>query len=150
MPQSLAAVYLHIVFSTKNRDPYLYNPELRSRIHNYIGGTINSLGCQSLIVGGVEDHVHILLRHSRTEAIAKVVGTVKSRSSAWAKDVGRVSGFEWQAGYGAFSVGWREIEIERRYIENQEEHHRKVSFREEYLRMLSENGIEYDEKFLWE
>jgi len=148
MPQSLSAIYLHAVFSTKHRTPYLLDIDTRTRMHHYIGGIVNKLGCQSLIVGGVEDHVHILFRHSRTETVAKVIGAIKSNSSAWAKTEAGLRGFEWQAGYGVFSVGMREFEVERHYIERQEEHHKKVSFQDELRNLLQEHGMEYDEKYV--
>jgi len=136
MTQSLSAINLHIVFSTKHRTPFFDDPELRVRMHAYIGGIVNNLGCVPITVGGVEDHVHILLRQSRTETTAKLVGTFKWNSSSWVKTAGGSRHFEWQAGYGAFSVGWRDVDIERAYIEGQEEHHRRYSFQEEYRKQL--------------
>jgi len=149
MWQSLSAVYLHIVFSTKHRSPFLSDKDLRVQAHSYIGGVINGMKCNSLLVGGVEDHVHILLRHSRTETIAKLVGTIKANSTTWAKRA-RVPGFEWQSGYGAFSIGIREVEAIRRYIETQEDHHRKVNFQDEYRRILHDNEIAFDESYVWD
>jgi REP element-mobilizing transposase RayT len=139
-----------LVFSTKNRRTFLLDAEFRMRTHAYLGGILNGMGCQSIVVGGVEDHVHLLVKQSRTETIAKLVGTVKARSSSWIKESGGPKDFEWQAGYGAFSVGVREVEIERAYIQNQEEHHKTVSFQDEYRAFLKEHGIEVNEDFLWD
>ncbi len=150
MPQSLAAVYLHVVFSTGNRAPLLHDAQLRAAAHAYIAGTLNHIGCTPIIVGGVADHVHMLFRHPRTETIAKVIATVKAASSSWAKTAGARSDFPWQSGYGAFSVGAGELERAIRYIEGQEEHHRKVSFQEEYRLLLQEHGMELDDRYGWD
>lgn len=130
MPQSLSAILIHLVFSTKNREPVL-DSEVLGKLHAYIAGVLNGLGCPSLQVGGVADHVHALFGLSRTLSIAEVVKEVKVSSSQWVKAHGRwdgVAGFHWQVGYGAFSVSFSNAGAVKRYIENQEAHHRKVSF----------------------
>ena len=151
MPQSLAAVYIHIVFSTDDRRPFLKDPTLRAELHSYLGGASNALGCASLVVGGVEDHVHVLARQSRTISLSDWVRKVKTSSSQWLKrQDASLSTFAWQSGYGAFSVGSKGVELVRGYIQNQEEHHRHFSFQDEFLQLLKEHGLEWDERYLWD
>ena len=151
MPQSLAQVIIHIVFSTKNRDPFLSDADIRKEMHSYLGGTCNKLDCPVIVAGGVSDHVHILLKFSRNISIAKLVGEIKRSSSKWIKTKGgMLTKFSWQNGYGVFSVGSSEIERVKSYILNQEEHHRKRSFQDEYRKFLREYEIEYDEKYVWD
>ena len=151
MPQSLAQVIIHIVFSTKNRDPFLSDDDIRKEMHSYLGGTCNNLDCPVIVIGGVSDHVHIILKFSRNISIAKLVGEIKRSSSKWIKTKGgTLTKFSWQNGYGVFSVGRSEIERVKSYILNQEEHHRKRSFQDEYREFLREYEIEYDEKYVWD
>src|SRR5262245_7626126 len=125
MPQSLAQVYLHIVFSTKNREPFLKDASLRAETHAYLGGICRNLESASLIVGGVEDHVHILCRLSRHHAIALLVRELKRDSSKWLKGKGSaLRSFYWQVGYGAFSISPSHVDPLVKYIANQEEHHK--------------------------
>ncbi|MBN1867772.1 transposase [Candidatus Sumerlaeota bacterium] len=151
MPQSLAAVYLHLVFSTKNRTPLLRERPFREHAHEYLGGVSKTLGCPPIRVGGTEDHVHILSRLGRTITIANWVKEVKRISSIWVdeQDIG-VPDFHWQAGYGAFSVGHRELDRIVGYVQGQEEHHRTVSFQDELRRLLREHDLEFDEEHLWD
>jgi putative transposase len=129
MPQSLANVLVHIVFSTKQRYPFLSDKDVRAEMHAYLGGTCNELECPVLIVGGVADHVHIFCALSRNITIAKLVGDVKRGSSKWIKTKGRMlTKFAWQNGYGVFSVGESEVERVRRYIVGQEDHHGEEDF----------------------
>jgi len=151
MPQSLAKLYVHIIFSTKNRSPFFSNEDIRKEMHAYLGGTCNRLDCPALIVGGVADHVHILCMQKRTITMSDLVGEIKRESSKWIKKKRRMlSKFAWQNGYGAFSVGLSEIERVKLYIANQEDHHRVVSFQEEYIDFLNKYGINYDEKYVWD
>jgi putative transposase len=151
MPQSLAKVLVHLVFSTKNRYPFLADKEIRDEVHAYLGGTCNELDCPVLKVGGVADHVHILCALSRSISIAKLVGEVKRASSKWMKTKGKMlTKFAWQNGYGAFSVGQAEFERVRAYIAGQEEHHKKKTFQDEYRAFLKEYDIEYDERYVWD
>ncbi|MDP2886247.1 MAG: IS200/IS605 family transposase [Ignavibacteria bacterium] len=151
MPQSLAKVLIHIVFSTKHRYPFLTDKNIRSEMHAYLGGTCNELDCPVLTVGGVADHVHILCILSRNVSIAKLVGDVKRGSSKWIKTKGRrLTKFAWQNGYGAFSVGQSEVERVKAYIGGQEEHHRKRTFQDEYRSFLKDYGVEYDERYVWD
>ena len=149
MPQSLSRVLIHVVFSTKYRAP-LITPEIRPRLHAYMAGTLHNLGCPSLQTGGVADHIHILCALGRTTTQAKLVEEVKKSSSKWMKAQGGVRGFSWQAGYGAFSVDESRAGIVIRYIKNQEEHHRKKSFQDEYRKILERYKVEYDERYVWD
>lgn len=148
MPQSLANVVVHVVFSTKHRDPIL-TPPLRKELHPYLAGTLKNLLCQPLQVCGVEDHVHLLFALARTMALAEVVEKLKTGSSKWLKGKG-AKNFAWQAGYGAFSVGVHEVGRIAAYIRGQEAHHAKATFQEEYRAMLRMAGIEFDERYLWD
>ena len=151
MPQSLAKVLLHVVFSTKNRAPLLREKALRAELHRYIGGILTNLDCQPLIGGGVEDHVHILFVLSRTHPIADVIKETKRASSIWLKQRAPDLGdFAWQAGYGAFSIGFSQVDAVTAYIAEQEEHHRKVSFQDEFRELLRRYQIEYDERYVWD
>ncbi|MEX1139724.1 MAG: IS200/IS605 family transposase [Bacteroidota bacterium] len=152
MAQSLAKILIHIVFSTKNRFPFLTDSTIRSEMHAYLGGICRNLECPSLIVGGVADHIHILSRLSRTIAMADLLAELKRESSKWIKSKGGLllMKFAWQSGYGAFSIGQREVGVLKEYISRQEEHHRKRTFQEEYRSLLKEFEIEYDERYLWD
>jgi len=151
LPQSLAKVLVHIVFSTKNRSPFLSDKNVREEMHAYLGGTCNNLDCPVLTVGGVADHVHILCALSRNLSIAKVIGDIKRGSSKWIKTKGRMlTKFAWQNGYGVFSVGQSEVERVRQYIVDQEDHHRKKTFQDEYRSFLKEYGVNYDERYIWD
>src|SRR5436189_2194700 len=125
MPQSLAKILVHTVFSTKERRPFLREPGLREELHRYLGGILNNLDCQPIIVGGVEDHVHLLSTLSRTCDPAEMVKEVKRGSSLWIKTRdATMHDFAWQNGYGIFSIGFSQIESVRNYIADQENHHR--------------------------
>ncbi|BBO22588.1 MAG: hypothetical protein AMXMBFR19_16290 [Chthonomonadaceae bacterium] len=148
MPQSLATVLVHAVFSTKERTPWL-TPTIRQELHPYIVGVLANIGCPSIQTGGVEDHVHILFRLSRKMSLAQVIEKTKTSTSKWMKTKG-VAAFTWQAGYGAFSVGPMEADGVIAYIKGQEEHHRKISFQDELRGMLREAGMEFDERYFWD
>ncbi|MEX0585780.1 MAG: IS200/IS605 family transposase [Pirellulales bacterium] len=151
MPQSLANVLLHVVFSTKHRQPLLRQNDARDVMTGYLVGTLRNIECPSLEVGVVEDHVHILCNLHRTVTIAKLVEEVKSNSSARIKQESPGLGdFHWQNGYGAFSVSQSNVDAVRVYIANQEEHHRTRSFQEEYRLLLDRHGIAYDERYVWD
>ena len=150
MPQSLSRLLPHLVFSTKNREA-LISPELESELHPYLVGILNNIDCPSLQVGGTSDHVHLFFGLARTRSMAEVVEVVKTSSSKWIKTKGaRYGGFHWQAGYGAFSVSQSEVEIVVSYIRNQEKHHRKTSFQEEYRQLLERYQISYNERYVWD
>ncbi len=151
MPQSLANIFVHIVFSTKNRYPFLTGGDIKKQMYSYLGGTCNNLDCHVVLVGGTADHVHILCKLSRNISIAKLIGEIKRESSKWIKTKNRsLLKFAWQNGYGIFSIGKSEVERIKSYIFNQEEHHRRKSFQEEYLLFLKEYNIEYDEGYVWD
>ncbi|HEV7226706.1 MAG TPA: IS200/IS605 family transposase [Pirellulales bacterium] len=151
MPQSLAQIYLHIVFSTKERRPFLQDRSIRDEMHAYLGGVCNNLGCPILRVGGVADHVHLLCRFGRTITVADLVQELKRESSKWAKTKSdSLRDFHWQNGYGAFSISPGHVESVRSYIANQEEHHRIVTFQDEFRRSLAKYGVEYDERYVWD
>jgi REP element-mobilizing transposase RayT len=136
MPQSLVQVYLHIVFSTKNRVPFLSDKEFQRNTHRYLAGICKNLECPALIVGGVEDHVHILCRLGKINDIADFIRDLKRDSSKWVKEErSDLQDFYWQQGYGAFSVSPSHIEALTKYIANQEEHHRHESFQDEFRRL---------------
>jgi REP element-mobilizing transposase RayT len=151
MPQSLSAVYLHLVFSTKERRPFLKDQVLRSECHAYLGGISKKLECPVILAGGVEDHVHLLARQSRSIAQADWVKELKRASSLWIKERDPAAKeFAWQAGYGVFSVSFSHLEKVTEYIARQEEHHRVRSFQDELRAMLAKHRIEWDEKYLWD
>jgi REP element-mobilizing transposase RayT len=149
MPQSLSRVLIHLVFSTKNREPSIA-ADVRPRLHAYIAGILEQLKCPSIQTGGVADHVHILFALHRTVTQSDAVEEVKKGSSKWMKVEGREPSFAWQAGYGAFSIGESQVETVEHYIRNQEEHHRKMTFQEEYRKLLERYNVPYDERYVWD
>jgi len=151
MPQSLAKILVHTVFSTKDRRPFIRDKSLREELHRYLGGILTNQDCQPLIVGGVEDHVHMLSTLARTCQVAEMVKEVKRGSSLWLKTKGPdLHDFAWQSGYGIFSIGYSQVEAVRHYIVGQEEHHRKVSFQDEFREFLKRYEIEFDERYVWD
>ena len=151
MPQSLAKILVHTVFSTKDRRPFLRDKFLRDELHPYLGGILMHHDCQPLIVGGVEDHVHILSTLSRTCEVAEMVKEIKRGSSLWLKTKGPdLHNFAWQNGYGIFSIGYSQVAAVRDYIAKQDEHHRKISFPDEYRGFLKRYEIEFDERYVWD
>jgi len=151
MPQSLARVVLHVVFSTKNRVPFLRETEVRSRLHAYMAGVLQNIRCEPILINGVEDHVHILCNLSRKVTIAGLVEEAKKSTSKWMKEQGPQYGdFFWQGGYGSFSVSQSNVEQVRAYIATQEEHHRTVSFQDEFRALCRKHGIEIDERYVWD
>jgi putative transposase len=151
MSQSLSRVVIHIVFSTKNRFAFLNDRELQRRMHAYLARIFNEHDSPAMEVGGTENHVHILCLLSRNHSISEVIKEAKANSSSWAKTLGdRCLKFSWQSGYGVFSIHQSQIEHTRRYIQGQAEHHRRKTFQEEYLAILNEYQISYDERYLWD
>jgi REP-associated tyrosine transposase len=151
MPQALAQVYLHIVFSTKNREPFLKDHSVREELHKYLAGTCNNLDCPTLQVGGVADHVHILCRFGRSISIRDLIKGLKIESSKWTKTKGpSLASFYRQNGYGAFSISPAHVDALCKYIMNQEKHHKTESFQEEYRRLLKKYGIAWDERYVWD
>ena len=151
MPQSLVQIYTHVAFSTKQRQPYLQEHSLREKLHAYLAGACNNLKSPSLIVGGVEDHVHVLCRLSNTISIAELVREIKRESSKWIKlESSRLSMFQWQSGYGAFSISPSHVDDLKRYIANQAEHHKTETFQDEFRRLCRKYGLEIDERYAWD
>ena len=146
MGSTFYSLHYHIVFSTKERRP-LIRPEWRGRLHEYLGGTVRGMGGVAEVIGGVEDHVHLLLSLKTTDAPAGLVRELKKASSVWAAEKHEPL-FSWQDGYAIFSVSWTHVPVVRRYIANQEEHHRKTPFVDELKRLLEKNGVNYDPKYL--
>jgi REP element-mobilizing transposase RayT len=150
MPQSLSQVIIHIVFSTKDRRPLL-DPEIRPCIHAYLATVCRDSGCEAYRVGGTADHVHIAARLARTISQADLLEKIKKTSSAWIKTQGgQYASFHWQVGYGDFSIGRSQLEELTRYIDNQEKHHRKQTFQEEYRNLLRKYHLDFDERYVWD
>jgi putative transposase len=150
MPQSFVKNYIHLVFSTKNRQPLL-DEQVQPELYNYLGGICNGLDCKPIKVGGYTDHVHILCLLSKKIALVTLLEEMKVHSSKWIKTKGEMlRSFYWQNGYGAFSVNPAEVDVAIRYIENQKEHHKKRTFQDEYRSFLKKYGIEYDERYVWD
>jgi putative transposase len=150
MSQSLARVILHTVFSTKNRVPMI-NPEIEKQLFGYMGQTCNNHKCPVILINGTSNHVHILCGMSRTITIADLIEDIKTGSSRWIKTVTTgLSKFSWQNGYGVFSVDWKATQSVRTYIASQKEHHKSLSFEDEYRKLLRDSDIPYDEKYVWD
>jgi putative transposase len=149
MSQSLSNILVHLIFSTKNRECFLLDKRLRERSHAYLAEILRDFKTPSLIVGGVADHVHALCHLSRTQTIAKVIEHLKTSSSKWLKTEGHPA-FSWQRGYGAFSIGASTIDSTMLYIKNQEEHHQRMTFQEEYRLFLKRYRIAFDERYVWD
>jgi putative transposase len=150
MPQSLHALGTHIVFSTKDRRPLLAGA-IRTETHAYMARILETLGCRSMSVGGVDDHVHVLCWHTKAHSSSELMRVLKSDSSKFIKTLpGAPSDFGWQRGYGLFGVSPNQMAGVRVYVETQEEHHRKETFQEEFRRLLIEAGIDFDERYVWD
>ncbi len=150
MPQSLGLVIVHIVFSTKERHPWL-GPDVRPRVHAYLATVARAAGCKCYRAGGVADHVHFAIRLSRTITIADLVENLKTASSKWLKTLSPdLASFFWQRGYGAFSVGPSDLDALLAYIDNQEAHHQTQTFQDEYRAFLKKYAIDYDETYVWD
>lgn len=148
MPSTHTSLHYHLIFSTKDRVPPI-QPNLRTRMHAYLGGVIRGLAGVALDVGGTADHVHLVVGLKPTHTLADVLRVLKGDSSKWIHEELRLEEFAWQEGYGAFTISKSELPSVRRYVQEQEEHHRKRSFQEEYRTFLERNGIEFDERYLW-
>lgn len=150
MPQSLARLHIHLIFSTKNRERLLHE-SIRDSLHRYLATVLQNLGCAPVLINSVEDHVHVLFELARTVALSKAVEEIKTSSSKWIKTQGpEYRGFAWQAGYGAFAVSESNVDAVRNYIAGQAEHHRKKSFQEEYRAFLEGYRVAFDEKYMWD
>jgi len=150
MPQSLSKVYVHITFSTKNRQ-FLIDDHIETSLFEYLGGICKGMECNPIKVGGYRDHVHVLCLLSRKVAQMKLLEELKKQSSKWIKTKGEsYSNFYWQDGYGIFSVNPKEIDIVVKYIDNQKDHHKKTGFQDELRAFLIQYKMEFDEKYLWD
>lgn len=150
MPQSLVKNYIHLIYSTKHRQ-HLLDDAIQPEVFSYIGGVCANLECHPVKVGGYTNHIHALFLLSKKITLIKVVEEIKSHSSVWMKTKGEMyKNFYWQNGYGAFSINPSEVNKVIAYIENQKEHHRKVSFEEEYRAFLKKYNVEYDERYVWD
>ena len=151
MPQSLAQVWIHIVFSTKERRPFLQDGSFQHEMFRMLSYHVNQSNCVSVSIGGHVDHVHLLIGLSRTITVAHLVENVKTETSKWAKKAaGGHPDFSWQSGYGVFSVSESLLDEVDRYIRNQAEHHQAMSFQDEFRRICEKHGIAMDERYVWD
>ncbi len=151
MDQSLSRLWTHLIFSTKDRFPFLADEPIRRDMHAYLATVLRSHDCQTLIINGAPDHVHALFALSRKHSISAIVKEIKRTSSSWIKDISpKLRKFHWQNGYGAFSVSQSHLDQVRSYIERQEQHHRRVTFEDEYRAFLKKYEVEYDERYVWD
>ena len=150
MPQSLSSVLVDLIFSTKNREPFI-TAQIETELHPYMASVFRELKSPALALDGTTDHIHALCALSRTITIANLIEEVKTSSSKWIKTKGREFGnFQWQRGYGAFSIGQSQVEVVKRYIRNQKQHHRRPTFEEEYRQFLKRYRVKYDERYVWD
>lgn len=148
MSDSYTNLLYHIVFSTRDRRP-LITPKYETQLYDYAGGIIRGLGGISLALNGAEDHIHPLAKLRPDRALSDVLRDLKANATGWMHDVfPALTDFSWQRGYGAFTVSQSNVAAVREYISRQKEHHRKISFRDEFIKFLRENGIDHDERFV--
>jgi REP element-mobilizing transposase RayT len=148
MAHTYSSSLFHCVFSTKERQRSIA-PELQERLWAYMGGIARENEMKALAVGGMEDHVHLLLSLPSSLSIAEAMRKIKSGSSRWLHESCGLAGFEWQTGYGAFTIGWSQVDATVAYIAGQKEHHRKRDFQAEFLAMLEQHRITYDLRYVW-
>ncbi|MBC7887140.1 MAG: IS200/IS605 family transposase [Ferruginibacter sp.] len=150
MSQSLANNYIHIVFSTKHRAPFIQIP-YEEELHSYLGGACKNMDCYPIKIGGYTDHVHILCKLSKKIALMKLLEEIKSHSSKWMKTKDEsLNNFYWQNGYGAFSVSPLDVDKVIKYISNQHAHHANITFQDEYRVILKKYKVGYDERYVWD
>jgi REP element-mobilizing transposase RayT len=150
MSQSLSKLYVHVIFHVKDENVFI-RQEDEEELFAYIGGIIKNTASHPIKIGGVFNHVHILADMSKNIALSKFLEEIKRNSSRWIKTKNRhYQNFAWQGGYSGYSVSQSKVEIVKKYIERQKEHHTKLSFREEYLKFLREYGVDFNENYLWE
>ena len=150
MGQSLVQIYVHVVFSTKDRQRFLIDDAIRERTHAYLAGICRNQESPAVIIGGSDDHIHVLCQLGKQVTISELVRELKRNSSSWVKtQSGELSSFQWQGGYGAFSVSPSLVEDLQLYIRNQMEHHRHESFQDEFRRVCRKYGVDLDERYVW-
>jgi REP element-mobilizing transposase RayT len=149
MGSTLSNLLYHIVFSTKNRQSNIV-AGIGSELHRYIGGIVKGEGAILLEIGGIADHVHLVLKLKPVHSLSEIMRKVKGNSSKWVNEQNRLhKKFSWQDGYGAFSVSESQVNNVLQYVRNQEKHHRTISFKDEFIMLLQRHGVEYDEQYLW-
>ena len=148
MSSTHLSLHVHVIFGTKHQRP-LIRPEWREQLHAYMGGAARQIEVVPEAIGGVADHVHLLLGLRATHCLSDVMRDIKRISSLWVHEKIKDQEFQWQDGYGAFSVSATMLSKVKNYIARQEEHHRTKTFQEEYVEMLRLSGVEYDERYLW-
>jgi REP element-mobilizing transposase RayT len=150
MSQTLVKLYVHVVFSTKHREPMIV-PEVEQKLHAYMTGIVKGNGCKLVRIGGMPDHVHLLVLLSKNLALADLLQVTKKESSKWIKtQEPALDQFRWQDGYAGFSVSESAVDTCIRYIDNQKEHHAKLTFQQELLMLLQKHNVEYDERYMWD
>ena len=150
MSQSLCSILVHIIFSTKEREEFI-SQEIEGELYRYIRTILNDLKCPLIAINGMKDHIHLLVNLNKNVIPSQILQEIKSHSSRWIKTRGtNYSMFSWQGGYAMFSVSRRNADSLIEYINNQKEHHKKVSFKDELLKLIKRSGIEYNEKYLWD
>jgi REP element-mobilizing transposase RayT len=150
MPQSLSSILVHLVFSTKNRESFI-TPVIETELHPYLATIFRELKSPALALDGTADHIHALCALSRTITVADLIEEAKTSSSKWIKTKSReFRNFQWQRGYGAFSIGESQTNILKQYIRNQKRHHQRVTFQDEYRQFFKRYRIDYDERYVWD
>lgn len=147
MSQSLTKQYIHLVFSTQKRSDMITKQHL-AKVHAYVAGILNNISCSAICVGGTPNHIHILYVQSKTMTLSDTVRIVKTNSSKWINET--LYPFAWQNGYGAFSVSRGHLELVANYIKNQEAHHSKTTYQDEFRRICEKNDAQYDERYVWD
>ena len=149
MAQTLVNLLVHVIFSTKNREPFI-TEAVEADLYAYLGGILKNNQCRLLAAGGAEDHVHLLISQSKNIALSELLMDLKKDSSVWIKQKGKsFQNFHWQDGYAGFSISKSDVPGLKKYIANQKEHHRKRTFQEELIQFLNEFEMEYNERYLW-
>jgi putative transposase len=149
MGSTLTNIVIHVIFSTKNREPKIV-PEIRDELYRYIGGIIKGEGGILIEIGGISEHIHLLIKIRTVHTLADILKKIKGNSSRWVNDRKQLKEkFAWQEGYGAFSVSESKVPGVMKYLREQEKHHRSLSFKEEFIRLLELHRVEYDGRYLW-
>jgi REP element-mobilizing transposase RayT len=149
MGSTLSNLLYHVVFSTKDREPIITS-KLREELYRYLGGIVKGEEGTSLQIGGMSDHVHLVLKLKPVHSISEFMRKVKGNSSKWINEMhGQGRRFSWQEGYGAFSISPSQLNHVIQYVKRQEEHHKKISFKDEFVQLLKRHHVEYDERYIW-